>query len=56
MFALGMVLPFVFGLLLNNYNWPVIIWDILQMGGLGGLIVFGLIYRFTKPKKDTSDN
>ena len=55
MFAVGMVLPYVFAFLLNGYNWSPVIWDVLQLGGLGGVLVFGLMYRMTKPKQKIKD-
>jgi hypothetical protein len=55
MFGLGIILPLSFSFLALNLNIPPIIWDTLQIGGLIGLIIFGLPYRFTKPKVIETD-
>ena len=53
MFGLGIALPYVFASLFDGYNWSPVIWNVLQLGGLGGLVVFGLMYRMSKPQSDT---
>lgn len=55
MFAAGIALPYFFHFVLNGYNWSPVIWNILQIGGLGGLVVFWLMFRLTKPKKNVSE-
>jgi hypothetical protein len=53
MLAAGIALPFLFALALGGYNWPPVVWNVLQLGGLVGAIVCGLGYRFTKPRRAT---
>lgn len=50
MLALGFLLPYVIAFFAKDFNLPVVVWNVLQLGGIGGLLVFYLAYRLTKPK------
>jgi hypothetical protein len=60
MLAAGVTLPFVFYFLPGGLNLPPAVWNFLQVGGGGGFVVFGVLYRLTKardiiPKSGGSD-
>jgi hypothetical protein len=47
MFAVGIALP----TLISSVDFPAALWNILQIGGFLGFVVFGAAYQLTKPKK-----
>ena len=52
MLAAGFTLPIALSLLGVLQGLPVVLWDVLQIGGLLGCVVFGIVARLTRPAPD----
>ena len=50
MLAVGVTLPLPLTYFVPDVSVPVLVWDVLQIGGLAGSVIFFILEKITKPR------